>query len=597
MARLLVGLVVCLLTWMTVGGDAQAQQQSFALDRLDPSPASDRFFGVEGGDGGGHTVLSAQLLGEYAYRPLVLYTNDGDVQVGSVVSDQLVVHANVALSLFDRLLLNVNLPVSLITEGDSPTIGSLSLTSPSGAALGDLRLGARVRLLGEPSSAAVLSLAGSLWLPTGDSENFAGDGAVRGQPGLILSGEGAVLAYALKGGVVVRRDRQLLDSKVGTELAFGGAVGFLLANRKLQVGPELYGTTSAKEPFERPSTNAEALLGLRYRVSDWVLGGGAGPGLSRGLGTPTLRALLSVAYAPSPEPVVAPKPTDSDGDGILDRMDACPTVPGLRSEVPGDNGCPDRDGDGVFDAHDACVDTAGVANDDPAKHGCPPDRDGDGVIDAEDVCPDVAGEKSEVAEKNGCPPDRDGDAIIDVEDACPDVSGVKSSEPSENGCPPDSDGDGIRDDRDACPQEKGKANADPEKNGCPTLVRVTKEEIIILQQVQFKTGSDVILAASDELLEQVAAVLREHPEILRIEVQGHTDNRGRPQYNQKLSERRAASVVRWLVSGGGLAAERLQPQGYGMDQPIADNSTEEGRQSNRRVQFKIVQMKQQEARE
>jgi len=175
------------------------------------------------------------------------------------------------------------------------------------------------------------------------------------------------------------------------------------------------------------------------------------------------------------------------------------------------------------------------------------------------------------------------------------VKGVKSDDPEKNGCPPDTDGDGITDDRDACPAEKGKPDPDPNKNGCPTLVRVTAKEIVILQQVQFKTGSDVILKASDELLEQVSAVLREHKEIKRIEVQGHTDNRGSAAYNQKLSDRRAKSVMKWLVTRGEIDADRLEAKGYGMDQPVAENTSEEGRALNRRVQFKIVGVAKREA--
>jgi outer membrane protein OmpA-like peptidoglycan-associated protein len=170
------------------------------------------------------------------------------------------------------------------------------------------------------------------------------------------------------------------------------------------------------------------------------------------------------------------------------------------------------------------------------------------------------------------------------------VPGIKSEDKEQNGCPGDRDGDGIRDDKDACPDEKGKPDPDPDKNGCPSLVRVTKTEIVILQQVQFKTGSDVILPQSDELLTQVSAVLREHSEIKLIEVQGHTDNRGGAAYNKKLSERRATSVMRWLTQRGDIAASRLTAKGYGMDQPLDDNSTDAGRQRNRRVQFKITDM-------
>jgi outer membrane protein OmpA-like peptidoglycan-associated protein len=121
-------------------------------------------------------------------------------------------------------------------------------------------------------------------------------------------------------------------------------------------------------------------------------------------------------------------------------------------------------------------------------------------------------------------------------------------------------------------------------------VRVTKKEIVILQQVQFKTASDAILPASDELLEQVSNVLREHPEIKKIEVQGHTDNRGGKGYNQKLSQRRAESVMKWLVRRGQIQPERVEAKGYGMEEPIAENTTDAGRQMNRRVQFKIVEV-------
>ena len=119
---------------------------------------------------------------------------------------------------------------------------------------------------------------------------------------------------------------------------------------------------------------------------------------------------------------------------------------------------------------------------------------------------------------------------------------------------------------------------------------MTQDEIVILQQVQFKTASDAILPESDELLEQVASVLREHPEIQKIEVQGHTDNRGGAAYNRQLSQRRAASVVKWLTTQGKIEASRLEAKGYGMDEPVAENTTDAGRQMNRRVQFKIVEL-------
>jgi serine/threonine protein kinase len=97
----------------------------------------------------------------------------------------------------------------------------------------------------------------------------------------------------------------------------------------------------------------------------------------------------------------------------------------------------------------------------------------------------------------------------------------------------------------------------------------------------------VILPASDGVLEAVKKILDEHPELGKVSVEGHTDNRGSAAYNKKLSGRRAASVVRWLTRHG-IDAKRLSSVGYGFDRPLDTNDTEEGRQANRRVEFHLV---------
>jgi outer membrane protein OmpA-like peptidoglycan-associated protein len=589
MRRLVIALSV-LAALGAIPSTATAQTvQPFALDRYGPTPAGDRFFAVPGADPAGHGTFRAALVLDYAHRPLVVYQNDGEDDIGSIVSDQLFLHAGASVGLFDRLQLSLNAPFALVTSGDSPTAGGVQLASPSGAALGDLRLGARVRFAGEARGPVQFALGGLLYLPTGDEDSYASDGSVRGRPELILSGEGKTFAYAVETGILLRPTRSITETEVTNEVSFGAGVAALLADRKVQIGPELYGSTTLENGFERGTTNLEAILGARVRLSAFVLGAGVGPGITRGLGTPSLRGLLSLAYSPEIEEK-PPERGDRDRDGVYDDEDACMETSGIRTDDPDTNGCPDRDEDGVFDKNDACIDVKGVATDDPETNGCPSDKDGDGIIDEVDACPELKGETNDDPKKNGCPPDRDGDGVYDEVDACPDVAGVASTEPGKNGCPPDTDGDTITDDKDACPRERGKADPDPQKNGCPTKVRVTEKEILILEKVEFKTGSDVILPGSDELLEQVAEVLREHPEIKKIEVQGHTDSRGGQAFNKKLSERRAASVAKWLVTRGKIEESRLISQGFGMDVPIADNATDAGRQANRRVEFKIVEV-------
>ncbi|WP_437676770.1 OmpA family protein [Sorangium sp. So ce131] len=577
--------------------------QGLALNRFNPAPAGDRMLSVPSPYAAsprqdGSPTLHLMLLGDYAHNPLVLTRESTDENLGAIVGHQLFLHLNGSFTVWDRLHLNVDVPLAVLQEGDSPAEEGLSFASPSGAALGDVRVGLRLRLLGDYFDPFQLAVGGYVWLPTGDGDagSFVGEGKVRGMPQIIAGGRAPNFVWSFAAGVDLRPAQTFAQVRQGLMFNGGAGVGvLLLPEEQLQIGPEVNVATVLEDPEAR-NTNVEALLGVRYRfapaVRDLELAVGAGPGFTSGIGTPDFRAVAMLAYSPE----VRREDPDRDKDGIPNTQDACPDVPGVGDPDPKRNGCPpsDRDEDGILDRVDACPDTAGVANDDPKKHGCPPpgDRDKDGITDDVDACPDEAGPANDDPKKHGCPPppDKDGDGVIDAEDACPDIPGLRTTDPATNGCPGDRDGDTIRDDKDACPDERGKPNEDPQKNGCPVAVRVTEQEIVILQQVQFDTAKATIKKASDPLLEEVAGVLKEHPEITKIEVQGHTDTRGGRAYNVKLSQARAESVVKALVQRG-IEAERLAPKGYGPDVPIADNDTDEGRQKNRRVQFKIMEKK------
>jgi OOP family OmpA-OmpF porin len=106
---------------------------------------------------------------------------------------------------------------------------------------------------------------------------------------------------------------------------------------------------------------------------------------------------------------------------------------------------------------------------------------------------------------------------------------------------------------------------------------------VALYGVLFDFNKATLRPVSDALLERVLALLQKSPS-LAVEIQGHTDNVGDADYNQKLSEQRAAAVVKWLATHG-VAARRLSSRGYGKTQPVADNGTDEGRAKNRRVEI------------
>ncbi|CAN90277.1 OmpA family protein [Sorangium sp. So ce145] len=576
--------------------------RGLALNRFSPAPAGDRMFGVPSPyaaspNQDGSATLHVMLLGDYAHNPLVLTRQGSDEHLGAIVGHQLFLHLNSSLTLWDRLHVNVDLPLAVLQQGDSPAAEGLSFRSPSDVQLGDLRVGLRLRLLGDYFDPFQLAVGGFVWVPTGDRDgSFVGEDSVRGLPQILAGGRIPGFVWSAAAGVDLRPAQTFAQVRQGLMFNGGAGVGLLLGSEEqLQIGPEATVSTVLEDPEAR-NTNVEALLGLRYRFAptlrDFELGVAAGPGFTSGIGTPDFRAVAMLAYSPE----VRRTDPDRDKDGIVNEKDACPDVPGVGDPDPKKNGCPpsDRDEDGFLDRVDACPDTPGIANDDPKKHGCPPpgDRDKDGITDDVDACPDEAGPANEDPKKHGCPPppDRDGDGVIDAEDACPDIPGIRTSDPATNGCPGDRDGDTVRDDQDACPDEKGKPDPDPTKNGCPVAVRMTETEIVILQQVQFDTGKATIKKVSDPLLDEVAGVLKEHPEITKIEVQGHTDPRGGRAYNIKLSQARAESVTKALVQRG-IEAERLASKGYGPDVPIAENDTDEGRQKNRRVQFKILEKK------
>jgi outer membrane protein OmpA-like peptidoglycan-associated protein len=262
---------------------------------------------------------------------------------------------------------------------------------------------------------------------------------------------------------------------------------------------------------------------------------------------------------------------DNDHDGVPNKTDACPDVPGSAKA----GGCPDKDGDGVADALDKCPDVPGL----PRDRGCPIlDRDNDTVLDDVDQCPDVPG----TFKYHGCPiPDTDGDGLNDEVDLCPDKAG-----PAEfNGCPiPDSDGDGVNDKDDKCPTVPGTlAN-----KGCPEIRKEIVEKVnYAAKKIFFVTGSDKILPESYSALNGVVAVLR-NDTTLKLSIEGHTDNVGKPASNLMLSQKRADAVKNYLVQKG-LNANRLDAKGYGQEKPVADNSTPAGKAANRRVELKLSQ--------
>ena len=167
--------------------------------------------------------------------------------------------------------------------------------------------------------------------------------------------------------------------------------------------------------------------------------------------------------------------------------------------------------------------------------------------------------------------------------------------------PPDSDGDGVPDDKDQCPGTPPGTQVDavgcplpPPPPPCKTpeagqrvdLSGCAVGDTIVLHGVNFEFDKATLTVNAKTILDGVSDSLSAAPGI-NVEIGGHTDSRGSDSYNERLSERRAESVMQYLI-GRGIAAERMSSHGYGETTPVADNETDEGRELNRRVELKIT---------
>jgi outer membrane protein OmpA-like peptidoglycan-associated protein len=535
------------------------------LDRYRPAPSVDDGFAISRPDDRGHLLFGARLDLDYALNPLVVEDLSGDASTerGALVEHSLAAHLNLSLGLFERLVLFVGLPVGFVQEGEP----ILDLPAGDGTALGDLFVGARGRLFGEPGEIFALGLQLTVTFPTATAANqaqrYSGESGATFWPQLLLELRPVdILRITGNVGARFRTDAPgtIVNLDVGHELTWGANVTVTAIEDLLDIHFEGWGSAifdTIGNDGARVGTPFEVLGGLRFHpVRDLDVGIAAGTGLTRGYGSPDFRAVLTVGWAQRPirDPGAL---VDTDRDGLTDDVDECPTEPEDPDGFRDEDGCPeaDNDSDGVLDNADQCPTEAEDVDNFEDENGCPdPDNDQDGVLDGADGCPIV-------------PEDADG---FDDQDGCPDA---------------DNDGDGIMDVEDRCPNEAGI----PELQGCPPQVEVEVEsgEIRVLQRVEFETDSDVILQSSEAILQDVHRILAESPQMELIRVEGHTDDRDHDSHNMDLSRRRARSVVFWLIDHG-IAATRLQAWGCGEIHPLQSNETEEGMQANRRVEFHIL---------
>ncbi|WP_425334827.1 OmpA family protein [Myxococcus stipitatus] len=563
-------LALLLLTASVARAQAQTSQ-AIDVQQYKPGPGAYDVLGMHGARVGKHLEWNVGLSVNYGEDPLNLLDPRRDAFVYRIVDSQLSLDLMGAVALFDRLEMGVSLPVSTTSSQPAGEVAPSLADGASRTGVGDLRLVPKLLLL-STDSGVHLAVVTPVTLPTAGGSGFLGTKGLTFQPRLVAEWAGDSLRLLANVGVNLRGEQQLRNLRVGNEFAYSVGAEVPLT-QALSVAATVAGALGLKESNleERP---LEALGAVKYHFTEELAAHlGAGPGLTRGYGTPGFRLLGGLAWTGSP-PASTPAPKcdlgPEDYDGFQDHDDCLD---------------PDDDGDGILDGPDVCPGEPETFNDYQDEDGCP------------DEVPATQGTSAEAAPSEPmklmpAPVDTDGDGLIDTEDRCPnepeDVDGFEDAD----GCPdPDNDRDGVLDTVDACPLEAETINGVKDEDGCPdkgkSSVRLEGSRIVILDKVYFATGKDVILPKSYGLLAQVSSILKANPQMERVRIEGHTDDQGSDASNLDLSQRRAANVRVFLVKAG-IAPERLEAVGYGETKPVDTNTTAQGRENNRRVEFNVV---------
>ncbi|MCC6622568.1 MAG: OmpA family protein [Deltaproteobacteria bacterium] len=590
-----------------------------------------------------HLYPSAGVFFHYAHNPFELVRQDDeDIVVSRLVEGQARVELWAALGFLDYFDVGLVMPLVVAQSGAGLALFNRPSEAVDGFVVGDMRLVPKVRPF-DPADAGGfgLALALPLYIPTGDAESFNSYGYFRFKPTLVLDwrDEDSGFVVAANVGYMLQPRVQAHNLVLDDGVHWGLGFEIPLGRPEMKILASAFGVVPLEDnldPADLSKTLSdsrtmpiEADLAFQVRLGPVVLQVGGGMGLTSGIGAPDVRGFASVGYTPVTR--------DRDGDGILDRDDDCPDDPEDKDGFQDQDGCPDTDNDqdGVLDVSDGARDATGfgacrdIAEDKDLyqdEDGCPdPDNDADGIADADDgardatgfgACRDQPEDKDGHQDADGCPePDNDADGVADTEDGPRDAAGFgtcrdqpedKDGHQDIDGCPdPDNDGDGIPDvadgARDAtgfgeCRDQPETKNEYNDEDGCPDeapkKVRITRFQIEILDKVFFEYNKAVIQEVSFDLLTEVARVIREHPQVTKIRVEGHTDWHGDDAYNLKLSQERA-DAVRVYLEAKGVETQRLVSEGFGETKPLipgAAGKSKAGMAKNRRVEFHIIEV-------
>lgn len=501
-----------------------------------------------------------------------------------------------------RLRVGVDVPLYLRAAGEVVEGGSAS-------GLGDVAADLKVSAFPQGERPLGLAFGGRLMVPTSTVDLALGSPGLGWEVQAIVDRHIGPAVLALNVGSRGVPSATLEDLAWNDQL-FVRAGGALDLSARAGASAEIAGSFTYAELGDPEATPLEALLGgwLRPGPHNLVVRGGLGTGLSTGVGTPRLRTIFAIAYEPRTG-------LDTDQDGVVDAFDDCPQEPEDR------DGHQDRDG---------CSDPTLIrlAFSDPTKNNAaimaPPDlltingqpfASGDTLeAGSYDLVVRIAGYRERI-ERINVPEGESYSLTLPLELIRPGQLRVRVSDPSGQPVPgatwriggveqgtidqiarldvmpgtyriSATAGGRLKDSE--ITQIHAELETIVELVLHPTTVTVTPERLDLGGKIYFQSGDAIIKPESYPLLEDVAQILREYPEIRKIRIEGHTDRNGDDTANQLLSERRAAAVVQYLVDKG-IEPSRLRSIGYGESKPVDRRATADADARNRRVDFFVEQ--------
>jgi outer membrane protein OmpA-like peptidoglycan-associated protein len=623
---------LCLL----IAAPALAQDRPLTVQLFVPALDSKGYFTQNASQVLRPGETSFGLVASWAKNPLELHAGHpacppDDPSCRSFVVENLVtMQAQAAVGLLGRYELSLSVPGSIWSGDADPSPARDDAGRIDGQGLGDIALSGKARIFATSTHPFGLAVVATANLPTGSRERFLGEAQPVLAPGVIVDKDLLAdrLHVALNVGARLRAESRTFRDDAVTRPAPGGGVdvspracpdpqdpalpcgtgeqvqnsraqatygvgaSYAVAYRRFDVVAEAYGTADPAADSDTSMFPVEALAGVKvYVARNSYFGLGGGAGLNEAWGSPDARVFGMFVYEPSIG--------DRDGDGLKDDVDRCVDDPEDLDSFDDTDGCPepDNDRDGTLDREDRCPNEPEDKDGQDDSDGCPEadllDRDGDGLLDDDDGCPDDPEDfdRPPFKDEDGCPdPDNDEDRILDIADACPDDPEDHDRFEDEDGCPdPDNDRDRILDVVDKCPNEPEVYNGFEDVDGCPDRGRVIvrRGAIEILDKIYFETNKAIIKEISFGLLDAIAATIQGNPQILAIEIQGHADERAPDDYNLRLTDERAHSVLRYLVDKG-VAPSRISAKGYGETRPVCKEHNEPCWTQNRRVEFVIL---------